>query len=246
MNSFLFISRMHLPSSMRDRFFYAKFYSRHPSEIEIIEKIPSSSYVLRTLSESPTAITPLSDVLSSGTSGFFSSSDCSSSESSGSYTKRRRTTAPTIQERLNTYESACTRPSLPLPSLILSKQKTQSISALSPPSLVNKIIPQQIPAEQTTPLLMNTSNLIDNDISKSVIMIHDDSLIESRLNEKSILLDSSKRYLSKSTSQLCDHSFNNIKEEQVSSTSRNILDVIQEELVIKIIINLSLSLFDYF
>jgi hypothetical protein len=231
---------MHLPSSMRDRSFYAKFYSRHPSEIEIIDKVPSSSSssssscALRTLSESPTAITPLSDVTSSATSGFFSSSDCSSSESTGSYTKRRRIAAPTIQERLNTYESACIRPSLPLPSLILSKQKTQSISARSPTPLVNQIIPQQIPAEQTTkPLLINTSNLIDNDISKSVIMIPDDSSIETRINEKSISLDSSKRYLSKSTSQLCDQSSNNNEEERVSSTSRSILDVIQEELVNK-------------
>jgi hypothetical protein len=222
---------MHIPSSMRDRSFYAKFYSRHPSEIEIIDKIPpssSSSCVLRTLSESPTIITPLSDVSLSATSGFFSSSDCSSSESTGSYTKRRRTTAPTIQERLNTYESACIRPNLPLPSLILSKQKTQSISALSSPVLVNQILSEQIPAEQTKPLLMNTSNLIDNDTLKSMTMIQDDSSI---INENSISLDSSKRYLSKSTSQLYDQSLNNIKEEQISSTSRNILDVIQEELV---------------
>jgi len=224
---------MHIPSSMRDRSFYAKFYSRHPSEIEIIDKIPSSSSscVLRTLSESPTIITPLSDVSLSATSGFFSSSDCSSSESTGSYTKRRRTTAPTIQERLNTYESACIRPNLPLPSLILSKQKTQSISALSSPVLVNQILPEQIPAEQTKPLLMNTSNLIDNDQLKSMTMIQDDSSIISIINENSISLDSSKRYLSKSTSQLYDPSLNNIKEEQISSTSRNILDVIQEELV---------------
>lgn len=231
MNSLLFICRMHLPSSIRDRSFYAKFYSRPPSEIEIIDKIPSSSSssssVLRTLSESPTTITPLSDVSSSATSGFFSSSDCSSSESTSSYTKRRRTTAPIIQERLNTYESACTRPSLPLPSLLLSKQKIQCIS----PSLVDQIIPQQIPAEQTNTLLMNTSNLIDNDPLKSLIRIHDDSSIKSRINDKSISLDSSKRYLSKSTSQLCDQLSIDNKEEQVSPKSRNILDVIQEELV---------------
>lgn len=220
---------MHLPSSLRDRSFYVKFYSRHPSEIEIIDKIPSSTCALRTLSESPTTITPLSDVLSSGTSGFFSLSDCSSSESTSSYTKRRRTTAPTIQERLNTYESACTRPSLPLPSLLLCKQKT-----LSPPSLVNQIIPQQISVGQIQPLVKNTSNLIDNDTLKTVMMIQDDdesSSSNSRINEKSILLDSSKRYLSKSTSQLCDQSSIDIKEEQVSPSSRNILDVIQEELV---------------
>jgi hypothetical protein len=227
---------MHLLSPIRDRSFYAKFYSRHPSEIEIIDKgsaSPSSSCVLRTLSESPTAITPLSDISSSAiTSGFFSSSDCSSSESTSSYTKRRRTTAPIIQERLNTYESACHRPGLPLPSLILSKQKTQSISILSPPSLVNDILPQQIPAEQIKPLLINTSNLIDNNTSKSIMIIQDDS----RINEKAIVLDSSKRYLSKSTSQLCDQSLNNNKEEQVSPPSRNILDVIQEELVNQTII----------
>jgi len=217
---------MHLPTFIRDRSFYVNFYSRHPSEIEIIDINPSSC-ALRTLSESPTSITPLSDGSSSVTSGFFSSSDCSSSESTGSYTKRRRTTAPTIQERLNTYESVFNRPSLPLPSLILSKQKTQSSSALSPPSLVNQIIPQQIPAEQTRPLLRNTFNLIDNDTSKSVILIQDDSSI----NEKSISLDSSKRYLSKSTSQLCHQSFDNDKEEPISPTSRNILDIIQEELV---------------
>jgi hypothetical protein len=238
---------MHLPSSLRDRSFYIKFYSRHPSEIEIIDKVPSSSCALRTLSESPTAITPLSDVSSSGNSGFFSFSDCSSSESTSSYTKRRRTTAPTIQERLNTYESACTRPSLPLPSLILSKQKT-----LSPPSLVNQIIiPQQILVEQIQPLLLNTSNLIDNDTSKSVTMIQDDddddeSLSSNlRINEKTIALDSSKRYLSKSTSQLCDQSLIHVKEEQVSPSTRNILDVIQEELVHKYN-HKSLFLFDFF
>ena len=220
---------MHLPTFIRDRTFYINFYSRHPSEIEIIDisPSPSSSCTLRTLSESPTSITPLSDASSSVTSGFFSSSDCSSSESTGSYTKRRRTTAPTIQERLNRYESVFNRPSLPLPSLILSKQKTQSSSALSPPSLVNQNIPRQIPAEQTRPLLRNTLSLIDNDTSKAVIMIQDDSSI----NEKSISLDSSKRYLSKSTSQLCHQSFNNDQEEPVSSSSKNILDIIQEELV---------------
>ncbi|CAF1683294.1 unnamed protein product, partial [Adineta ricciae] len=102
---------MHLPSSLRDRSFYAKFYSRHPSEIEIIDKTQPPSSALRTLSQSPTTIIPiLSDVTSSHTSGFFSSSDCSSSESTSSHTRRRRTTAPTIQERLNTYESACIRP----------------------------------------------------------------------------------------------------------------------------------------
>lgn len=230
---------MHLPSSIRDRSFYAKFYSRPPSEIEIIDKIPSSSCVSRTLSESPTTIIPLSDVSSSVTSGFFSSSDCSSSESTGSYTRRRRTTAPIIQERLNTYESACiTRPSLPLPSLFLSKQKIQSISSRSPPILVNQIIPQQIPAEQTKSLLINTSNLIDdddnNDTLKSMIIIHNDSTIETRSNEQIISLDSSKRYLSKSTSQLCDQSLMNDTNESVSPSSRNILDVIQEELVNKI------------
>ncbi|CAF0726825.1 unnamed protein product [Rotaria sordida] len=232
--------KMHLPSSVRDRSFYAKFYSRHPSEIEIIDKIPSSlppssssssSCVLRILSEIPTTITPLSDVFSSATSGFFSSSECSSSESTSSYTKRRRITAPIIQERLNTYESACTRPSLPLPSFVLSKQKTQSISVLSTPSLVNQIIPQQKPAEQTTLFLTNTTNLIDNDSSKSIIMIQtNSSSLDSKINEKSISLDSSKKYLSKSTSQLCDPSLNNVKEEQVLSSSRSILDVIQNEL----------------
>ncbi|CAF1367131.1 unnamed protein product [Adineta steineri] len=234
---------MHLPSSVRDRSFYAKFYSRHPSEIEIIDKIQSSSSTttLRTLSESPTTITPISDVISSTTSGFFSSSDCSSSESTSSYTKRRRTTAPIIQERLNTYESACTRPSLPLPSLLTCKLKTQSISTLTSSSLVNQTIPQQIPPKQTKTLLKNTSSLIDNDTSKSILIIQDksssssssssSSFSNSIINEKSISLDSSKRYLSKSTSQLCDPSLNNIKEDQVSSSSsRNILDVIQEEL----------------
>jgi hypothetical protein len=66
------------------------------------------------------------------------------------------------------------------------------------------------------------------------MMIQDDdesSSSNSSINEKSILLDSSKRYLSKSTSQLCDQSSIDIKEEQVSPSSRNILDVIQEELV---------------
>jgi hypothetical protein len=239
MNGLLFICRMHLPpsSSLRDRSFYAKYYSRHPSEIEIIDKLPSSSSscVQRTLSESPTTITPLSDVLSSATSGFLSSSDCSSSESTSSYTRRRRTTAPIIQERLNTYELANVRPSLPLPSLISFKQKTQSISALS---LVNQIIPLQIPAEQiTSSLLTNTSNLVDNDTSKSEKIIQDDSssLLRSRINENSISLDLSKRYLSKSTSQLCDQLSISAKEEGEeevsSSSSRNILDVIQEELV---------------
>ncbi|CAF0992718.1 unnamed protein product [Rotaria sp. Silwood1] len=234
---------MYFPSSTRDRSFYAKFYSRHPSEIEIIDKISSSSTpssssssscVLRLLSEIPTTITPLSDVTSSATSGFFSSSECSSSESTSSYTKRRRTTAPIIQERLNTYESACSRPSLPLPSLILSKQKTESISTVSTLSLVNQTIPQQIPADQTTSFLMNTSNLIDNDRSKSVIIIPTNSSSSlssnSKIHEKSITLDSSKKYLSKSTSQLCDQSLTNVKEEQVPSSSRSILDVIQEEL----------------
>ncbi|CAF2731355.1 unnamed protein product [Rotaria sp. Silwood2] len=237
---------MHLPSSVRDRSFYSKFYSRHPSEIEIIDKISSSppppplppppppsssSSVLRILSEIPITITPLSDVSSSATSGFFSSSECSSSESTSSYTKRRRTTAPIIQERLNTYELVCSRPSLPLPSLILSKQKTESISAVSTPSLVNQTIPQQIPAEQTTSFLTNTSNLIDNDSSKSVITIQtNSSSLNSKINEKSISLESSKKYLSKSTSQLCDQSLTNVKEEQVPSSSRSILDVIQDEL----------------
>jgi hypothetical protein len=64
------------------------------------------------------------------------------------------------------------------------------------------------------------------------MIIQDDS----KINEKSIALDSSKRYLSKSTSQLCDQSLNNNKEEQVSPSSRNILDVIQEELVNQTII----------
>jgi hypothetical protein len=225
---------MHLPSTVRDRSFYAKFYSRHPSEIEIIDKIQtsSSSCALRTLSESPTTITPISDVTSSVTSGFFSSSDCSSSESTTSYTKRRRTTAPIIQERLNTYESACTRPSLPLPSLLLSKPKTQSVSVLSSSALVNQISPQQIPTKQIKKLLIDTSNLVANDTSKSVIMVQDNSSSSnSRINEKSILLDSSKRYLSKSTSELCVQSSNNIKEDEVPSSSRSILDIIHEELV---------------
>jgi len=225
---------MHLPSTVRDRSFYAKFYSRHPSEIEIIDKIQtSSSSTLRTLSESPTTITPISDVTSSVTSGFFSSSDCSSSESTTSYTKRRRTTAPIIQERLNTYESACTRPSLPLPSLLLSKPKTQSVSVLSSSALVNQIIPQQIPTKQIKTLLIDTSNLVANDTSKSVIMVQDNSSSSSnsRINEKSISLDSSKRYLSKSTSELCVQSSNNVKEDEVPSSSRSILDIIHEELV---------------
>lgn len=228
MNSLFFHSRMHLPTSVRDRSFYADFYSRHPSEIEIIDLDPSSSCTLRTLSESPTSITPLSDGTLSVTSGFFSFSDCSSSESTSSLSKRRRPTAPTIQERLNTYESACHRPNLPLPLLLLSKQKTQSSSALSPSSLVNQRIPRQIPTEQIKPFLINTSNLIDNNICKSVLMAQDDLSI----HEKSIALDSSKRYLSKSTSQLCDPSFiDHHKEEVLPLSSRNILDVIQEELV---------------
>ncbi|UJR37865.1 hypothetical protein I4U23_030555 [Adineta vaga] len=227
---------MHPPSSARDRSFYAKFYSRHPSEIEIIDKIQSSpsSSVLRTLSQSPTTIIPiLSDVTSTHTSGFFSSSDCSSSESTSSYTKRRRTTAPIIQERLNTYESACTRPSLPLPSLLSSKQKIQSISTLSSSSLVNPMISQQISIRQTK----NSSNSIDNDTSKSIRIIQDNSSsslspTNSIINEKTISLDSSKRYLSKSTSHLCEQSLNNMKDDPVSSSSssKNILDIIQEEL----------------
>lgn len=224
---------MHLPSTVRDRSFYANFYSRNPSEIEIIDKIPSaSSCVLRILSEIPTPITPLSDLSSYTTSGFFSSSEYSSSESTGSYTRRRRTTGPTIQERLNTYESACSRPSLPLPSLITSKQKTQSISALSTQPLVNQILPQQVPAEQRASFLTNTSNSVDNDTSQSLTIIQtNSSSLKSKINESPMSLDTCKRYLSKSTSQLCDQSINNGKEEQVSSSSRNILDVIQEELV---------------
>ena len=217
--------------SIRDRSFYANFYSRHPSEIEIIDLDPSSSCVLRTLSESPTSINPLFDGTSSVTSGFFSSSDCSSSESTSSFTKRRRPTAPTIQARLNTYESACHRPSLPLPSLISSKQKPQSTSVLSPSSLVNQRIPRQISTEQIKPLVINTSNLIDNEPSKPMFIIQDDSSI----NDKSMTLNSSKRYLWKSTSQRCEQSSTDDHKEDVLplSSSRNILDVIQEELVRK-------------
>lgn len=238
MNSSFFYSRMHLPTSIHDRSFYANFYSRDPSEIEIIDLDPSSSCTLRTLSESPTSITPLSDGTLSVTSGFFSFSDCSSSESTSSLSKRRRPTAPTIQQRLNTYESACHRPNLPLPLLLLSKQKTQSSSALSPPSLVNQRIPRQIPTEQIKPFLINSSNLIDNNTCKSVLLVQDDFSI----NEKSVVLDSSKRFLSKSTSQLCDpSSIDQQKDEVFPLSSRNILDVIQEELV-TIIVGMILSM----
>ncbi|CAF3313795.1 unnamed protein product [Rotaria socialis] len=232
---------MQLSSSVRDRSFYANFYCRHPSEIEIIDKFPpiipssssasSPSYALRISSEIPTATTPLSDVCLSAASGFFSSSECSSSESTGSYTKRRRTTAPVIQERLNTYESARIRPSLPLSSVTLSKQKIQSISAVSTPSLVNSIAPQQIPAEQTTSFLTNTTNLIDNDASKPLITNEaNSSSLNTSINEKLIPLGSCKKILSKSTSQLCDRLLNDVKEEQVSASSKSILDVIQDEL----------------
>jgi len=217
---------MHLPSSLRDRSFYAKFYSRPPSEIEIIEKTPSSN--LRTLSQSPTAITPLSDGLSSTTSGFLSSSDCSSSsESTTSYTKRRRTTGPIIQERLNTYESAFIRTNVLAPSIIISKQKNQ-LKSVRPcsSSLVNQTMSGQISIEQT-----KSSNLINTDTSKSDMIIHDESSIDSTINQQYIPFDSSKRYLSKSTSQLCEQSFNQSFDEQISSPSRNILDMIQEELV---------------
>ncbi|CAF1090643.1 unnamed protein product [Adineta ricciae] len=224
---------MHLPSFLRDRSFYAKFYSRHPSEIEIIDKTQPSSSALRTLSQSPTTIIPiLFDVTSSHTSGFFSSSDCSSSESTSSHTRRRRTTAPTIQERLNTYESACIRPNPPLPSSPSSKQTTPSIPNLSSPTLVNPINSQQT---------KNPMNLTNNDPSKSITPVQDNSSSSSSsslspsysiVKNKTISLDSSKRYLSKSTSQLCDQSLNHIKDDQgsSSSSSRNILDVIQEEL----------------
>ena len=222
---------MHLPLSIRDRSFYAHFYSRDPSEIEIVDLNPPSSCALRTFSESPTSINPLFDGTSSVTSGFFSSSDCSSSESTSSFTKRRRPTAPTIQARLNTYVSACHRPSLPLPSLISSKQKTQSTSLLSPSSLVNQRTPRQISTEQIQPLAINTSNLIENQPAKPVLIVQDDSLIK----EKSVTLNSSKRYLSKSTSQLCDPSpTDHHKDDEEGGSplsSRNILDVIQEELV---------------
>lgn len=226
---------MHLPSSVRDRSFYAKFYSRPPSEIEIIEKTPSSSSNLRTLSQSPTAITPLSDGFSSITSGFLSSSDCSSSsESTTFYTKRRRTTGPIIQERLNTYESAFIRPNVLTPSIIVSKQKNQLKSPRPCSSLVNQIMSGQISIEQT-----KSSNLINTDTSKSDMIIHDESSIDSTINQQYIPFDSSKRYLSKSTSQLCEQSFNQSFDEQISSPSRNILDMIQEELV-----NSTFSLFD--
>ena len=218
---------MQPPASLRNRSFYAKFYSRNPTEIEIIDSKPSSC-ILRTLSASPATMTPLSDAATSPTtSGFFSSPDCSSSESTSSYTKRRRTTAPTIQERLNTYESACHRPSLPLPTPIPSKSKPSSL-------LVNQIVPQQTPpVEQTKPKFIKKSHLIANDLPKAVATIPDDpsSLSStSRINAKSISLDSSKRYLSKSASQLCDQSSLDRQDEQVSS-SRNVLDMIQEELV---------------
>ena len=233
MTNMTFIFRMHLPSSLRNRSFYAKFYSRHPSEIEIIDKTPSSSSSnSRILSESPTTITLLSDVSSSATSGCFSSSEYSSSESTSSSTRRRRTTGPIIQERLNTYESACIRPSLPLPSLTSSIQKTQSISILSAPSLVDQITPQQIPTEQTKSLIKNTSSLVSTDTSKSDMMVQTDSASPNcTINEKPMSLHSSRRYLSKSTSHLCDQPLNNVQEEQISSSSQNILDKIQEELV---------------
>lgn len=229
---------MHLPSFVRDRSFYANFYCRNPSEIEIIDKISSSSsssYALRISSETSTVTTPLSDASSIiVTSGFLSSSECSSSESTTSYTKRRRTTAPIIQERLNTYESACIRPSLPLSSLASNKQKTQSSSTISTPSLVNKASNQEIIVEQTPSLLTNTSNLIDTDTSKTFIPIErNSSTLNSTIDEQSVTLDSCKKYLSKSTSQLCERSLNNVKEEEIPSSSRSILDVIQEELVSK-------------
>ena len=225
---------MQPPASLRNRSFYAKFYIRNPTEIEIIDSKPSSC-ILRTLSASPATITPLSDAATSPTtSGFFSSPDCSSSESTSSYTKRRRTTAPTIQERLNTYESACHRPSLPLPTPVPSKPKPSSMPCRSSSLLVNQIVPQQTPVEQTKPKFIKKSHLVANDLPKAVATIHDDpssSLSStSRINAKSISLDSSKRYLSKSASQLCDQSSLDRQDEPVSS-SRNVLDIIQEELV---------------
>ena len=233
---------MHLPSSssvLRDRLFYARFYSRPPSEIEIIDKTPTSFYMNRTLSESPTTLTPNSDLAFSATSGFFSSSECSSSESTSSYTKRRRTTAPIIQERLNTYESACVRPILVQhPTLNTVKQKLQSLSRRSPPSLVNSINSLQRPTEQINATSIEKFNATDIDRPSSLVsnqIKETPSSTLSRINEQSILFDSSKRYLSKSTSQLCDSVSMNQRENGETSTSssssRNILDIIQEELV---------------
>lgn len=232
---------MHLPTSVtsvRDRSFYANFYIRHPSEIEIIEKthpVSTSVCVVRTLSESPTTLTPISDVSSSATSAFFSLSDCSSSESTSSYTRRRRTTAPIIQERLNTYESACLRPKLPPTTFLSSKVKPHLIS---PPTLVNQITPPQRSIEQTDSVLIQTSNYTNNDRS-AMDLINQDEPLSSASSSKlirhdpSMSFDSTKRYLSKSTSQLCDPNSTELAEEQVSvaSSSRNILDIIQEELV---------------
>lgn len=232
---------MHLPTSttsVRDRSFYANFYSRHPSEIEIIEKIStqpsSSSCVVRTLSESPTTLTPISDVSLSGTSAFFSLSDCSSSESTSSYTRRRRTTAPIIQERLNTYESACIRTKLPQTTILSLKTKSQLIS---PPTLVNQQTPpQRSSIEQTKCLVIQTSNYTNNDLLlKTDLLNNHDETSSSKLThqDQSISLESTKRYLSKSTSQLCETMSTEILEEQesVTSSSKNILDIIQEELV---------------
>lgn len=231
---------MHLPSFVvpqRDRSFYANFYCRPPSEIEIIEKSSTTKpFNIRTISESPITLIPICDAISNGTSGCFSSSECSSSsESTSSYTRRRRTTAPTIQERLNTYESACHRQRVLQLSAASSKPNPQLCSRRSPPSLVNSLKPIQRQAEQINSASMEKLNTPEIDQTRLIVknQTKDKKSSTSRTNEPTKQLDSSKRYLSKSTSQLCETTLMKSSDEQdsLASSSRNILDIIQEELV---------------